>query len=70
MKTARILSMAAAVMLIVTVGITALFINNYQQYSSMGLYSLSMEELTANPAAGTSIYDVQKIQELRAIVGE
>ena len=69
MRTARMLSIAAAVMLIVTIGVTGLYVTSFQKYNSNGLYSLSMEELNESPAEGTSIYDVKKVQELTAITG-
>jgi hypothetical protein len=64
MRRARVLSIAASVLIIVTIGfLGAYFVNSQGGYTS-DIYTQRLEPLIVDPASGTSIYDVDKVKDL------
>lgn len=66
MRRARILSIAASVLIIVTIGFLGAYFVTYQSNYTSDIYTQRLEPLVAEPANGSSIYDVQKVKDLTA----
>lgn len=66
MKTARVLSIAASVLLITAIGFLGYYFTSLQGNYTSDIYSHRLEPLTVDPAAGSTIYDIHKMKELHA----
>jgi hypothetical protein len=64
MRSARVLSIAASLLIIVSVGFLGLYIVNTQMGYTSEIYSQRLEPLTTEPIKGTTIYDTEKVKDL------
>ena len=69
MRRARFISIAASILVIVSVGFLGYYFTNMQGSYSSEIYSHRLEPLVVDPEAGSSIYDVAKVKDLSTTWG-
>jgi hypothetical protein len=65
-KTARLINYAAAIILLAVFAAIGLYFYSTPVEYEASLYTFKLEEISADPTAGVSIYDVEKVRELSA----